>query len=128
MRQRVLIVNTKKQRSRVTNGALPAGLDGRSAAGRRYRDLQIAYADDLGGAAALTEADKALVRQAAAITVQSEEMQAAIVRGEAVDTAQMVRLSNLLTRLLKTVRSRAKSAAPAKRTLRDLIREHEVAA
>jgi hypothetical protein len=43
-------------RSRVTNGSkMVRGVDGRSADARRYRDLAMALADDLGGAAGLTE-------------------------------------------------------------------------
>jgi hypothetical protein len=39
-------------RSRVTNGSqLLAGVDGRTAAARRYRDLCMALADDMGDAA-----------------------------------------------------------------------------
>ena len=57
----------------VTNGAkMIAGVDGRSAEARRYRDLAMSFADDCGGAASLTEAQRALVAQAAALTVQSE--------------------------------------------------------
>ena len=51
-------------RSRVTNGRkLVAAVDGRSAEARRYRDLVMSLADDLGGALAVTEAQRALIRQ-----------------------------------------------------------------
>src|SRR5271156_2019745 len=70
-------------RSRVTNGKdLLANVDGRTAAARRYRDLTISLADDLGGAGTLSEAQRALVRQAAAMIVQSETLQSAVLRGE----------------------------------------------
>jgi hypothetical protein len=60
-------------RSRVTNGSqLLANVDGRTAEARRYRDLVISFADDLGGVDKLTEADKALCRQAAASVVAGE--------------------------------------------------------
>lgn len=88
-------------RSRVTNGTkLIAGLDGRSASARRYRDLSMSLADDLGGAATMTEAQRALVRQAAAMIVQSEKLQAAILRGDIVDSEQLTRLANAATRIL----------------------------
>ena len=49
-------------RSRVTNGRqLLANIDGRSAEARRYRDIVMSFADDLGGAVGLTEAQRALV-------------------------------------------------------------------
>jgi hypothetical protein len=57
-------------------------------------------ADDLGGAASLTEAQRALVRQAAALTVQSEKLQSAMIRGEAIDDEQMTRVANSLSRTL----------------------------
>jgi hypothetical protein len=99
-------------RSAITNGSrLLGGIDGRSALGRRYRDLQIALADDLGGPDKMTEAERALVRQAAALTVKSEEMQGAIIRGEAVDGEQLVRLTDAATRALTAVRRRTAGKA-----------------
>ena len=88
-------------RSRVTNGSqLLAGIDGRTAPARRYRDLCQSLADDLGGAASLTEAQRALVRQAAAMIVQSEKLQGEVLRGEIVDCEQLTRLANAATRIL----------------------------
>ena len=49
----------------------------------------------MGGEVALSEADKALLRNAAALAVKPERMQAAIVKGEDVD-----RLSNCVSRVL----------------------------
>jgi hypothetical protein len=97
------VVSAKKPtaRSRTTNGKqLLAGIDGRSAEARRYRDLCLSFADDLGGAAGLTESQRALVRQAAALTVQSEKLQGAMLRGEAIDDEQMTRVANSLSRTL----------------------------
>ncbi len=88
-------------RSRITNGKdLLANVDGRTADARRYRDLCMSLADDLGGASALTEAQRALVRQAAAMIVQSEKLQSAVLRGELVDVEQLTRLANAATRIL----------------------------
>jgi hypothetical protein len=88
-------------RSRVTNGKdLLANVDGRTAAARRYRDLCLSLADDLGGASSLTTAQSALVRQAAAMIVQSEKLQSDVLRGEIVDVEQLTRLANAATRIL----------------------------
>jgi hypothetical protein len=88
-------------RSRVTNGSkMVAGLDGRSAEARRYRDLVISYADDLGGADKLTEAQRTLIAQAATLQVQSERVQAAVLRGDLVDVEQLTRLANAAMRIL----------------------------
>lgn len=89
------------QRSRVTNGSkLVAGLDGRSAEARRYRDLAMSFADDLGGAGKLTEAQRTLIAQAATLQVQSERVQAAVLRGEVIDVEQLTRLANASMRIL----------------------------
>jgi hypothetical protein len=89
-------------RARVTNGSrLLAGVDGRSAEARRYRDLVSSFAADLGGdPIKLSELVKALIRQAAATIVVSEKMQAAIVRGEVVDLEQATRVANTASRCL----------------------------
>jgi hypothetical protein len=90
-----------KLRSRVTNGSkMIAGVDGRSADARRYRDLAMSFADDLGGAAVLTEAQRALVFQAAALVVKSESMNGAMIRGEDVNVEQQTRVANALGRTL----------------------------
>jgi hypothetical protein len=100
-------------RSRITNGKdLLANVDGRTADARRYRDLCMSLADDLGGASGLTEAQRALVRQAAAMIVQSERLQSAVLRGELVDVEQLTRLANAATRIL--------SRLGIKRTARDM--------
>ncbi len=105
-------------RSRVTNGSkLVAGVDGRSADSRRYKDLCMSLADDLGGAAVLTEAQRALVRQAAAMIVQSEKLQSAVLRGEIVDCEQLTRLANAATRILTRlgIKREARALGPPSR-------------
>jgi hypothetical protein len=101
-------------RSRVTNGSkMIANVDGRTAEARRYRDLVISFADDLGGVDKLTEADKALCRQAAASVVAGERLQTEILSGRDVDLEQLSRMMNITTRLLGRLRTRHK---PAKST------------
>jgi hypothetical protein len=95
-------------RSKISNGTLMLrGIDGRSAEARRYRDLLESYSAEF-GPAAQTEPVMALIRQAAGLTVQAEGMQAAIVRGEAIDVEQLVRVTNALARTLNALRSRRK--------------------
>jgi hypothetical protein len=102
-----------RQRSRITNGSkLVAAVDGRSAEARRYKDVAFALADDLGGASGLTEAQRALVRQVAAMTVQSERLQGAVLRGELVDVEQLTRLSNSLSRMLHRLGLKKAKAKP----------------
>ena len=105
-----IAVHQSTARSAVSNGSrLLCGVDGRSAPARRYRDLVKAFTAELGGEDILTEPLRAMVRQAAAVTVESENLQSAIVRGENVDTEQLVRLSNVLSRLMNSLTVKAKA-------------------
>ncbi|KAA1174652.1 hypothetical protein FP026_29650 [Rhizobium tropici] len=114
-------------RSRVTNGnALLDGVDGRSVAARRYRDLAMSFADELGGADKLTESETALVKQAAALTVRSEELQAALVRGEKVNEVEITRLTNAVTRTLAALRK--PKGKQARRTQSDIFSRRGAAA
>ena len=86
-------------RAAVSNGSRlhAKGIDGRTRDARRFRDLVASFSD---GEADLSEADKALVRNAAALAVKAERMQAAIVKGEDVDLEGLTRLSNCVSRVL----------------------------
>jgi hypothetical protein len=93
--------------SQVTNGRkLLHGIDARTTAGRRYRDLCAAFAADLGGEEGLLEAERVLIRQAAASAVASEKFQAALLRDEEVDLAEATRLANASARMLNLLRLR----------------------
>jgi hypothetical protein len=82
---------SSKSRSRVTNGSkmLP-GVDGRSAAARRFRDL-VGRLRDLGGT--LTTAEDALIRLAALVTLRAEQLQADPLNGVTVATDDMAHLA-----------------------------------
>jgi hypothetical protein len=103
---------TKPKRAAV---ALPdADADGRTRIARRFRALIEAFTTDMGDK--LSNADVALVRQAAAMTVRAEQAQAALLNGQAVDDDQLVRLSNAATRILTVLGAqrarRAKTGRP----------------
>ena len=107
-------------RSAVTNGSrLLEGVDGRSASARRFRDLVRAFAADLGGE--LSELEMGLVRQAAAVALKAEALQAALVRGEPVDGDQLIRLSGTAKRILQAIGHKAEQRKPAGPTLHDHI-------
>jgi hypothetical protein len=111
-------------RSAVTNDPLfLRGVDGRSMVARRYRDVAIALADDLGGQDKLRESTKIMVRQAAALTVQVEELQSKIVLGEDVDLEQLTRLSNVLGRTLQ--RLGLKKRADRKLTVSEYLAQRD---
>jgi hypothetical protein len=107
-------------RSALTNDPLALrGVDGRSMTARRYRDLAISFADDLGGQDKIDESAKVLVRQAAALAVQVETLQAKSIGGADVDIEQLTRLSNSLGRTLQ--RLGLKKRAPKTKTLADVL-------
>jgi hypothetical protein len=106
-------------RSAVTNGKAFPGVDGRSRHARRYYDLCADLACDLGGN--LSTAEMAIVRQSSALTVRAEELQAAICRGEPVNTDDAVRLANASARLLAALRSKRRLHEPAAVPLRDRL-------
>ena len=96
-------------------------VDGRTYGARRYRELSMSFADDLGGADKLTEAQRTLVRQAATLHIQAERVQAAVLRGEAVDEEQLTRLSNALARVLAALKTRTKPASAPGQALADYL-------
>jgi hypothetical protein len=70
--------------------------------------LIIALTAEVGGQ--LRERDKALIANAAALIVRCEQLHVQIGNGEPVDDDQLIRLSNVATRLLTTLG--LKSAKP----------------
>jgi hypothetical protein len=84
------------------------GGDGRSAWGRRWRDLCLSHANDLGGADILSEAQVSLVKRASAIECELEAMEARLSEGQVIDIGQYVRLTGCLCRLFELIgRSRS---------------------
>ncbi|SEE09125.1 hypothetical protein SAMN05519104_5181 [Rhizobiales bacterium GAS188] len=116
---------SRTNRSKVTNGTrMLAGIDGRSEQGRRYRDLMRSFASDIGGLQSLNESEMAMVRQAAALTAQSERMQADVVNDAGVDAEQLTRLLNSQKRALGALETikRRRLAQLAPRSLSEALR------
>jgi hypothetical protein len=92
--------DTQYGKSAVTNGSeiLP-GLDGRSGAGRRYRDLVNIYIEQLGGSKQVHEPKLGVLRQLAQITVKAEQLGACMAQGEKVNTAELCTLASTIMRL-----------------------------
>jgi hypothetical protein len=109
-------------RSKVSNGTrLLQNVDGRSSSARRFRDLTRAHEAELGGS--LTEADRGLARQAAALGLRTEQLQAAIVRGEAVDDDHLVRISGEHRRIVDALKAKASKRKQPAPTLQDHLRK-----
>ncbi len=90
-------------RSAITNGKKLLPWNGRSAQARRLKDLIMAFAEPLGGFERLAEFEKALIRNAASMTVTLEDLQARVAQGERIDLEQLTRLSNSQARALATL-------------------------
>lgn len=102
-------------RSRVTNDSrVLAGVDGRSATARRYRDVMEAIISDLGGKDVISEGQRQLARRAAALSVQCEQIEATMAIGGTLDANDYVRLVNALNRTLTTIglKRRMKDVTP----------------
>lgn len=100
-------------RSRIGNGRdLLAGVDGRSTAMRRYKEIFGQLVVDLGGDP--SEAQTIIARRAATLAAWCESNEAAMANGEALDIATYTTAINALRRLLADlgVERRAKEVAP----------------
>jgi hypothetical protein len=94
----------KRPRSAVTSGRkLLIGGDPNSAWSRRYRDLVVRHISDLGGRDMLSEAQLSLVRRAAALACELEQMEARMSQGEAVDIDRFGRAAGHLRRILESL-------------------------
>jgi hypothetical protein len=108
------------QRSRVTNGKLLAS-DGRSLWARRYRDLIEGHLADMGGLDAVSVAEQSLVKRAATLEVELEQLESRFAEMQPADAAQLdlyQRMTNTLRRTLETIglQRRAKDVTPDLRT------------
>jgi hypothetical protein len=116
--------NSTTNRSAVTNGSkLLVGIDMRSPTARRYRDLVQAYTAEIGGD--LSQAEMAMIKTAASLSLSAELMQARIVNGELVDSDDLIRLSSEVRRILDTLAGKAAKRKPAGPTLSQIMAEHE---
>lgn len=109
--------SSRTARSAVSNGSrLVQGVDGRSAPARRFRDLVNQFTEELGGDAIMSEPMRAMVKQAAAVTIEAERIQGAILRGEEINSDELVRVSNVLQRLMNGLKTKSKTARAGQRT------------
>lgn len=93
-----------RQRSAVTNGKRQF-VDGNAngAWARRWRDLAANHANDLGGPAALSQAQQSLIRRVATIEVELEQIEGRLSKGEPCDLDVYARAAGHLRRILETL-------------------------
>jgi hypothetical protein len=93
-------------RSRLTNDPLRiAGVDARSAQGRRLRDLIEQITKDLGGPEGLSSAQLSDIRRAAELSAIAEQARAARLQGGG-DLAELISLENMADRAMRRLRLR----------------------
>jgi hypothetical protein len=118
--------NSTTNRSAVTNGSkLLVGIDGRSPTARRFRDLMQAYEAEIGPD--LSEVERGLIKQAAALTLRAEQLQADIVNGKDVDSDALIRISSTAKRILGAIGEKAAKRKPAQPTLEDYLHQRAAA-
>jgi hypothetical protein len=85
------------------------------AAIRRFNTLVTKFTHEATGGRdrVLLTAECEMVRQAAAIMLRAEQLQAGIVRGEAIDPDELIRLSSEGRRVLRSIRAGSKLEASA---------------
>jgi protein-tyrosine-phosphatase len=108
----------RRPRHSLSGIALPR-VDGRTVAARRFRELVDAFSAELG--ANLTETERGMVRQAAALQLRIEQMQGAIVESPDIDADLIIRLSSEHRRLLTKLRGKAAKNKPAVATIADYV-------
>ena len=92
-------------RSKVTNGrrVFAAGGDGRSAWTRRWKDIVELHVVDAGGLDVLSEARLSLIRRAATLELQLEQLECAMSEGKDVDIEGYGRVASHLRRILEAM-------------------------
>ena len=105
--------SSRLTRSRRTNDplALPPGVRGTTAEGRRWLDLVAAYQEWL-GARMRHEHVRALVASLVSLTLINERLNAEIARGESVDPNQVIQTAQTITRLLAALGLHATTPPP----------------
>jgi hypothetical protein len=77
--------------------------DARTSWAKRWADLILAHANDLGGLDLLSEAQISICRRAAAIECELESMEGRMSASQPIDIAVYARLTGVLCRLLELV-------------------------
>jgi hypothetical protein len=97
---------SKGQFMRSTESHAPK-IDGRTLAGRRFKNLQAAYCSDLSvDQASITTGERALVAAASAIQIQIENESVSMLRGEASSGERMAALSDSALRIWQRLAAR----------------------
>jgi hypothetical protein len=123
------LVFPRKGRSRVSNGSvLIAGVDQRSPWVRRCKDILREHIADLGGVDNCSAAERSIIRRAAVLTTELEQLEAKFAtagQADAGDLETYQRCANSLRRLLEAVGLQRRPKDIAIPTLSEIAREIE---
>jgi len=92
------------RRDRHRYSVLP-GIDGRTRSAKAYRSLFAAFEREVGHE--LSAFDRSLLHSAVTLTFKAAGMQMAVVRGEAVDADDLIRLSSEARRIIDSLKVRS---------------------
>jgi hypothetical protein len=112
-----LEMQRSKARSKVTNGNLLPGVDGRSTWMRRLRDVISLHLADMGSEDGISEAEKSIIRRVATLTVELERLELIFALADGAKPEQIdlyQRTANSLRRMLEAVglQRRSKDITP----------------
>ncbi|WP_425907605.1 hypothetical protein [Nitrobacter sp. TKz-YC02] len=85
--------------------------DARTRSSRRYLELVQAFESELGYE--LTEADRVMVKQAASLSLQAEQIETSVVQGLPVDPDLSIRLTSEVRRILAGLKTKAAKHTPS---------------
>ena len=74
-------------------------VDHRSQSARRYKEIIVAVAGDLGGLNSLSEIQRQLVRRHASLSLMAEKMEMSLVKDQDIDVGRFMGLTNTLGRV-----------------------------
>jgi hypothetical protein len=95
---------SRKQRSRVTNGRSRFVVgDGRGAWARRWVDLICEHVADLGGEAVLSSAARSLIKRAATLEIELEQIEGLLSLGKPQDLAAYATAASHRRRIFETL-------------------------
>jgi len=114
-------------RSAVTNGCKLLMSGGATQWGRRFADLVAEHAQDLGGAAVLTEAQIGLIRRVSALECELELREDKLAAGGEVDLDEFARVSGHCRRLWETL-GLCRVKRDLTPTIDELVASHKAAA
>jgi hypothetical protein len=115
-------------RARATNSPRRMSISGRTALGRRVRDLAESFAEQLGGWQALSEMATANVRKAAELSALAEQSRTTALRDGCVDALALVRLEGAANRAVRALGlPEHKAREPAQESFAEVARRAQAA-